>query len=195
MKQDKGCTVTWAVLKCTFLSYVTRPYARLIHKNMCTWGIWAATVQGMQQEQFTFKDLTEMNRAVAWGCHVQWLIVFTRQRGALQRAAHPCKWAVHCSSFWPCFCPQNAYPCSWRLWPGGGCTAHSVVGVLCFADWLQQASSFWKMRSQPLFPVFGVCCVGRTTCWPAEWTLECRAWSLYTNHMPKSAPPGPSTCG
>lgn len=57
----------WAVLKCTFLSYVTRPSARLIHKNMYTWGIWAATVQWMQQEPLTLKDLTEMNKAVAWG--------------------------------------------------------------------------------------------------------------------------------
>lgn len=39
MKQDKGHMVMWAVLKCTFLSYVTRPSARLTHKNTYTWGM------------------------------------------------------------------------------------------------------------------------------------------------------------
>lgn len=80
-----------------------------------------------------------------------------QRREALPKAGYFCKWVCIALPSDPASVPGM---CTLAL---EGCdlevagTDCSVVGVLCFANFLQQASIFWKMRSQPLFPVFGLC--------------------------------------
>lgn len=195
MKQDKGA--------CGYVSSAQVRLCKLHDQTFCegytpkyVWGIWTATVQETQQEPLTLKDLTEMKSAMAWERHVKPLIVFRldhKSTGMLYKGQHPPangSYITHASGPAP-------VPGMWLL-TFVGCdlevarTDCSAVGpLLSFANWPQQGSHFWKMRSQPLF-----LCLWAGP--PIGWLYACwGAWAdaIFRDHRPKLAPPGPSSRG